>query len=89
MLQPNEEMTWEEMVERYPGKWVFVEQTEGDVATIEKGIVKFVCTDKEMSKVWLDCRKKGLDYARARTTTPYNIGIISGLNCIIEAESVY
>ena len=87
MLQPNEEMTWEEMMERYPDRWVFIEQTKGE-GTLE-GIVRFVCTDEEVDDIWIDCLEKDLDYTKRRTTTMCNIGFISGVNCTIEAEAVY
>ena len=85
MEQPNELMTWKEMVKRYPNRWVIVEKTKGNAATIEEGIVRFVVTDKEMPEVWIKCRKAGLDYDKDRTTvSSFSNFIIDGIEISIE-----
>ena len=80
MLQPNVEMTWEEMVEKYPAQWVFVERTKGNTSTIEAGYVRYVCTDDEMPDVLKFCNDHFLDYDRERTTVePFTLGIVEGV----------
>lgn len=77
MLQPNELMTWDEMVEKYPAHWVFVEQTKGDLSNIEAGIVRFVATDAEIAMAMRECKKAGLNCVRQRTTVePFMGGVI-------------
>lgn len=88
MLQPNEAMTWKEMVKRYPDRWVIVEQTKGDSSNIKEGIVRFVVTDEEMPRVWIECRKAGLGYKKDRTTVEPFMGIVDGVNFSIDAEEI-
>lgn len=89
MEQPNKLMTWKEMVERYPDKWVFVEKTKGDSSNIEEGIVRFVTTDEEMGDVWIQCMQKGLNYDRDRTTVVPFMGIVDGINFDISVEEMF
>ena len=90
MLQPNVEMTWEEMVEKYPARWVFVEVTEGSPEDLRRGIVKYVCTDDEMPEILSFCNKHRLDYVRERTIVePFTLGIVEGVNCTIKSKVIY
>lgn len=89
MEQPNKLMTWKEMVERYPDKWVIVEQTKGDSSNIEEGIVRFVTTDEEMPEVWVKCLDKGLGYHKDRTTVAPFMGIVDGINFDISVEEMF
>lgn len=88
MEQPNKLMTWEEMVENYPGKWVVVKKTKGNLSTIKEGIVKYVASDDEISDIWIKCRKSGLGYEKRRTTTEPFMGIVDGVNFEITAEVI-
>lgn len=88
MLQPNELMTWDEMVEKYPSRWVFVEQTKGDLSNIEAGFVRFVVTDDEIAVAIRECKRAGLDCVRQRTTVEPFMGIVDGVNFSISAEEI-
>jgi len=90
MEQPNELMTWNEMKQRYPGKWVIVEKTEGNASTIKAGIVKFVANDNEIDDIWVKCLDADLAYDKARTTVEsFSSGIVDGINFSIDAEAIY
>lgn len=89
MLEPNKLMTWKEMVSEYPGMWVIVEQTEGDDVRIDAGIVRYVATDDEMPEIWIKCRKSGLGYVRERTTVDSFVGIVDGVDFIIDSQEVF
>lgn len=88
MEQPNKLMTWKEMVEKFPDRWVIIEKTKGNAATIEEGIVRFVVTDDEMPEIWIKCLDEGLDYDKDRTTVEPFMGIVDGLNFRIDVEEV-
>ena len=88
MLTPNEKMTWEEMVKKYPDAWVTVEKTKGNPSTIEEGIVKFVVSDEEMPEVWVKCRKAGFKYKMDRTTVTPFMGVVDGVNFTIDSEVI-
>lgn len=64
---PNKLMTWEEMVEAYPSRWVIIKKTAGNASTIEAGIVKYVATDNEIDGIWCKCLDADLDYDKKRT----------------------
>ena len=89
METPNKLMTWDEMKKKYPGKWVFVDQTKGDGSNIEEGVVKYVATDDEMEDVWVQCMKQDLDYAMARTTVEPFMGVVDGINFSIDVQEIF
>lgn len=76
MEQPNELMTWKEMKERYPSKWVMVETTEGTMPNIKAGIVRYVADDNEIDDIWVKCLDEGLNYDKKRT----KMEAFSGIN---------
>ena len=61
-------MTWEEMVEIFPSKWVYVTDYEMQGPGIIKGRLVGVVTDEEDGDMFLYCEKCGIDYRRRRTT---------------------
>lgn len=89
MLKPNELMTWDEMVKRYPAQWVFVEITKGDDANIEKGIVRAVSEDDSLAEAWKYCASQGWDFTYKRTTVEPFMGIVDGVNFSITSEEVF
>ena len=76
-------MTWKEMVEIFPSKWVYVTDYEMDGPDIVKGRIVGVVTDEEDGDMYIYCRDNGIDYMRSRTTE----GFVSGFNIISEIES--
>ncbi len=86
MLKPNELMTWDEMAESYPGKWVFVEVVEGDDTNIEKGIVRAVVEDNHLADGLKYCMSHGWNCTSARTTIEPFMGIVDGVNFRIDVE---
>ncbi|MBO6113012.1 MAG: hypothetical protein J6P45_08200 [Lachnospiraceae bacterium] len=47
-IMPERRMTWEEMVDRYPERWVAIRDAKMDGADIVSGIVEAVLTDDEV-----------------------------------------
>lgn len=89
MEQPDRLMTWEEMVEKYPGKWVIVKKTKGNASTVEEGIVKYVATDDEMPDIWVRCLRAKCGYDKFRTTLEPFMGVVDGVNFEITAEEIF
>ena len=57
MLTPNEYMTWDEAVEKYPDSWVVFDEnckTAWGGEPIE-GIVIAVCSDEEIDDYRIEC----------------------------------
>lgn len=64
----KERLTWEEMVQRYPNKWVFVENAELRGIDIISGDLICACTDDEYSKKAVELIRAGIDFRHVRTT---------------------
>lgn len=86
MLTPNELRTWDEMVEKYPGKWVFVEVVEGSRINVDKGVVRAVVEDGCLADGMEYCKSKRWDCTFARTTVEPFMGIVDGVNFGIDVE---
>ncbi len=86
MLKPSELMTWDEMVEKYPGKWVFVEVVEGSRINIDKGVVRAVVEDGHLADGMEYCKSQKWDCTFARTTVEPFMGIADGVNFRIDVE---
>lgn len=71
-------MTWEEMVERYPNKWVAVTNYLKDGPDLIEGELLAVLDDREID----DFRIKnwGKNYYYGRTTEERGIGIVHAKN---------
>lgn len=89
MEQPNELMTWEEMKQRYPSKWVVVETTKGEMPNIEEGVVKYVANDDEIDDIMIKCHQKGFYYNKKRTKMEAFSGIVDGIDFSIDVEAIY
>lgn len=88
MLKPNKLMTWEEMVNEYPAKWVFVEVTGGTRTNFTKGIVRAVVEDGHLAEGMEYCKSNGWDVTHTRTTIEPFMGIVDGVDFTITAEEV-
>lgn len=80
MLTPNELMTWDQMVERYPGRWVFVEVTKGNATNFDEGVVRAVARDQEVEDAMDYCVEQGFQYTFQRTTVEPFMGILDSMN---------
>ena len=61
-------MTWEEMAEVFPSKWVYVTGYEMDGPDIVRGKLIGVVTDEDNGDMCQYCEDNGIDYIRSRTT---------------------
>lgn len=65
-------MTWDEMVEKYPDKWVVLDDvkyiSEDDDINIESALVIQVVPDESANDIRLNNNRKGRRYTYRRTT---------------------
>lgn len=61
-------MTWKEIVEIFPSKWVYLTEYEKDGPDIIRGRILGVVTDEENGDMYVYCRDNRIDYVRDRTT---------------------
>gem|GEM_PF-3094812 len=88
MENPNKLMTWEEMKQKYPAKWVFVEVVEGNRTNFTKGIVRAVVEDGHLAEGTRYCKSIGWDCTYDRTTVEPFMGIVDGINFTITAREL-
>lgn len=62
MLKPNKLMTWWEMREQFPWRFVFVEVTKSGGRGFEEGIVRFVVETSEIEEMIKYCEEHNLNY---------------------------
>lgn len=48
-----ERLTWEEIVKKYPERWVVSDDVKKDGATIISGVVVNVCSDEDIDSYFL------------------------------------
>ena len=82
----SERLTWEEMVEKYPDKWVFVKNAELDGIDIASGELICACTDKECGKKVSELVDAGVRFYHARTTHDIFGGFINAENVTVTIE---
>ena len=70
----NKNMTWEEMVNMYPGKWVVIVNPIMDGPDVISGEILDVKSDEEIGKYRVEHRKDGFTFRR--TTEEKWSGII-------------
>lgn len=80
-------LTWKEMQERYPDKWVFVKNAEKDGPDIISGEVISVCDDDGYGNQCVEFIKSGIKFDKERTTHDwFGGGIIHAENVTISIE---
>ena len=74
----DERMTWDEMVQRYPDKWVVVKDAEKSGPDVLSGILVTVVDDDDIGDYMADNFRKGYDFAR--TTEDVFYPFVQSLN---------
>lgn len=81
-----ERLTWDQMVEKYPDKWLALDNCKYDkddgITIIEADILKKFDTDAEYENFRLDNFGKGYEYRY--TTEPVISGVTYGENFTVE-----
>lgn len=61
-------LTWQEIVDKYPDKWVALSDVEFDNTEVKSGVVKASCTDSEVASLFMEFKSKGINYYWIRAT---------------------
>ena len=70
--------TWDELVEKFPHKWVVVENAElTSAGFIESGKLIGVCEDTEIDDFVISCYKNNKNINYERTTEGSGVGIVN------------
>lgn len=74
----SKRLTWDEIVNLYPNRWVVVEDAELTSGLfIKSGVVIKVCKNDEIDAFLVKCFKEGRDIYYQRTTDNTSTGIIT------------
>lgn len=79
-------MTWEQIKEKYPDRWVFVKNYTMDGADIASGEIICVCTDEEYPSTAIKIMDSGIDFSKERTTHEDFGGFINAENATFTLE---
>lgn len=86
-LEIGKRYTWEEVVEAYPGMWARMSDCNFTVGLgVIDGILVWVYTDKESTKIELKMRHERSKDKLRRTTIGFGIGVIECLNARMEVK---
>lgn len=61
-------MKWDEIVEKYPDRWVALSDYKKDGPYILEGVLQAVCIDTDRYETELSLREKGISHIWRRTT---------------------
>lgn len=64
----NERMTWEEIVKKYPDRWVALTDCKMDGPDIIEGLVLCVCEEKDMDSAEIEIMNNKIPFMWERTT---------------------
>lgn len=79
-------LTWEQMQEMYPDKWLIIKDAEKDGSTLISGIIVDVCTDKTVMDKFIGYLNEGKHYIKRRTTEAFSLGVIYAKDYSIEVR---
>lgn len=72
--------SWQELIDKYPDKWVVVDGAElTDSGFIQSGVLIAVCNDEEIDDFIVSCYEEGKDVHYERTTEESGVGIYTFL----------
>lgn len=78
MIMEERIYTWNELVEKFPNKWVVVEDAElTEGGFIESGRLIGVCDDTEIDEFVISCYKSNKNINYERTTEGSGVGIVN------------
>ena len=79
----SERLSWDEMVKRYPERWVVVDSAEKDGPDVLSGVLVAVKTDDEIGDYQAENFRKGYDFVR---TTEGAFNGITGSDIVISVD---
>ena len=85
----GERLKWEDIVNQYPGKWVFlddIEWEEEEKVNIVSAVLIEVTDDMHIDSVKAAFRAEGRRFLAERTTDDMNVGVIHCENFKLEVH---
>ena len=74
----GERLTWQEIVEKYPDRWVALSDCEMDGSQIISGVVQAVCIEEERYSITIKLAEQNISFRWRRTT------FLEGVNVLCE-----
>ena len=68
-------ITWEELQNQYPDKWLILDAQYGSEGELAGGEIIEICTDKTIDDAIIKYNKMGKEYIHVRTNTTLNNGV--------------
>lgn len=68
-------MFWNDIVEKYPDRWVALSDCEMDGSQVISGVVQAICTEGERYSTTIRLTKQNISFRWRRTTPVNDIGI--------------
>ena len=78
MIKDEKFYTWDELVEKFPGMWVIIEDPElTEAGFIRSGKLIGVCDDTEVDEFVISCYKENKKISYERTTEESGVGTVN------------
>lgn len=78
LIKDEKFYTWNELIDKFPDKWVIVENPElTDAGFIRSGKLIGVCDDTEIDDFVISCYRENRNISYERTTEESGVGIVN------------
>lgn len=78
LIEDDKLYTWNELIDKFPNKWVIVEEPElTDAGFIKSGKLIGVCDDTEIDEFVISCYRENRNISYERTTEESGVGIVN------------
>ena len=78
LIKDEKFYTWNELIDKFPDKWVIVENPElTDAGFIRSGKLIGVCDDTEIDVFVISCYRENRNISYERTTEESGVGIVN------------
>ena len=78
LIKDEKFYTWNELIDKFPDKWVIVENPElTDAGFIRSGKLIGVCDDTEIDDFVISCYRENRNISYERTTEEGGVGIVN------------
>ena len=78
LIKDDKFYTWNELIDKFPDKWVIVENPElTDAGFIRSGKLIGVCDDTEIDDFVISCYRENRNISYERTTEESGVGIVN------------
>lgn len=78
LIKDDKLYTWNELIDKFPNKWVIVEEPElTEAGFIKSGKLIGVCDDTEIDEFVISCYRENRNISYERTTEESGVGIVN------------